>query len=286
MKYSYNISLFDSPNETTYYLLGAFISDGFVDPNLRRISITSKDYSWITDISKQISNNKPLYKRKNSECHNLVINSKYITSWFIDNGCSPKKSLTVKMPNKIPKKFIPHFIRGLFDGDGSVSIFNNKTKPTSIRCYIVTASLSFADSLFRLFLDEGLAPRFVKIENLNLSIFGRPSKDYNPVYRIYFNNKHAVDFFNYLYKEKSIYLERKYNKFLEYFSIRKLEISKFRIREKFTKEEVLEMLKSKTIKQIAKMYGTTTKTIYNRLESFGIYNEALSILRHNRIKIT
>lgn len=35
-------------------------------------------------------------------------------------GCTPRKSLTINLIPDIKKEFIPSFIRGYFDGDGSI----------------------------------------------------------------------------------------------------------------------------------------------------------------------
>ena len=42
---------------------------------------------------------------------------------LIKQGCVPNKSLILTFPNKhqVPKNLINHFIRGYFDGDGSIS---------------------------------------------------------------------------------------------------------------------------------------------------------------------
>lgn len=42
---------------------------------------------------------------------------------LIKQGCIPNKSLVLTFPNKhqVPENLINHFIRGYFDGDGSIS---------------------------------------------------------------------------------------------------------------------------------------------------------------------
>lgn len=41
------------------------------------------------------------------------------------HGCVPNKSLILKFPTTLPNELVNDFIRGYFDGDGSVYI-NNK----------------------------------------------------------------------------------------------------------------------------------------------------------------
>ena len=52
---------------------------------------------------------------------------------LIKQGCVPNKSLILTFPNKyqVPKNLINHFIRGYFDGDGSIYEYS-KTHAGSI----------------------------------------------------------------------------------------------------------------------------------------------------------
>ena len=49
----------------------------------------------------------------------LEVYNKTFVNGLIKQGCTPKKSKILQFP-KIPKQLHPHFIRGYFDGDGSV----------------------------------------------------------------------------------------------------------------------------------------------------------------------
>lgn len=40
---------------------------------------------------------------------------------LIKHGCIPNKSLKLKFPTTVPDKLIRHFVRGYFDGDGSIA---------------------------------------------------------------------------------------------------------------------------------------------------------------------
>lgn len=42
-------------------------------------------------------------------------------------GCTEQKSLNLTFPTKeqVPPHLLHHFIRGYFDGDGSISLYNN-----------------------------------------------------------------------------------------------------------------------------------------------------------------
>lgn len=84
-------------------------------------------------------------------CWILTLYSSEMADWFISHGCLPNKSLTVQLPD-VPLEYFPDFIRGLFDGDGSLS-FNTKLRKgtkyihTMRRMTLGTASGSFANSI-------------------------------------------------------------------------------------------------------------------------------------------
>lgn len=63
------------------------------------------------------------------------------------HGCVPNKSLVLTFPKDIPENLIHHFIRGYFDGDGSVFILNHKwiknPKTNPVVCYRETLGVGF-----------------------------------------------------------------------------------------------------------------------------------------------
>jgi len=76
-KHTYKAEAFYNENELSYYLLGAFITDGCVHQNRRVVSINSKDYDWLFDINQLISNDN-LIKIRNSYPTLIVYNMEII----------------------------------------------------------------------------------------------------------------------------------------------------------------------------------------------------------------
>lgn len=112
------------------YWLGFLYADGCVHSNSNEISITLKDRDHLEKFRKAIkSNNKigeSIDKRFSSmpKIYHFSIKDKQLKSDLIKWGCAPNKSLTLtKIPN-IPRDFVSHFIRGYFDGDGSLHWLN------------------------------------------------------------------------------------------------------------------------------------------------------------------
>jgi hypothetical protein len=121
---NYNTQALLNNDDISYYLLGAFITDGCVSKKNNVVTITSVDQDWIKNIANILApnNNIYLYKKK---YYQLNLCNKEIKQWFIENCCVPNKSLTVQLPN-IPKKYISDFIRGCIDGDGTLSLYKKR----------------------------------------------------------------------------------------------------------------------------------------------------------------
>ncbi len=116
IKYNYNFSVFNNEDDISYYLLGAFITDGCVYiNNINKksinyaIQLSSCDIDWLNDIKNIIGVNLKLHKFKDNYYGIRIIRNE-IAQWFINHGCLPRKTLNVKLPI-IPNKYMPDFLR-------------------------------------------------------------------------------------------------------------------------------------------------------------------------------
>ncbi len=130
---------------------------------------------------------------------------KKMSDRLFELGIIANKSLKVKFPN-VPDKFLSHFIRGVFDGDGCV-FFEARSKKSPLRVSFVSGSKAFMTALERnLHLNAGLRKR---------TIYKHHAK--NTSYCIRYGHNDSLRFFDYIYEgaDESMRLERKYQKFLE-----------------------------------------------------------------------
>lgn len=145
-KYKFKENFFEIiDTEEKAYWLGFLYADGCVRNNKKnriyavRLRLAVKDLSHLKKFKKALCSNHPIkintdrikYKNKWNEfdiCSIYVYSIKMVED-LIALGCIPKKSLILKFPNakQVPEKFIHHFIRGYFDGDGHIG-FNHKFK--------------------------------------------------------------------------------------------------------------------------------------------------------------
>eukprot|EP01084_Bolivina_argentea_P084282 152457_1 len=116
------------------YWLGFLFADGNVcqSGSIDVISIKLKctDYEHVAKFQNAMQSTYKLglYKTNMNTCaasHHICDNSMSLD--LINLGCIPRKSLTLEWPQNIPDQYIHHFVRGYFDGDGSIS-FNKHAK--------------------------------------------------------------------------------------------------------------------------------------------------------------
>jgi hypothetical protein len=81
----------------------------------------------------------------------LQIGSKRLYDTLINLGFTPNKSLTLQFP-KVPHLYLPHFVRGHFDGDGSILAkkYRRKNRPGYLNifnCRYISGSRNFLATL-------------------------------------------------------------------------------------------------------------------------------------------
>ena len=213
-------NFFSSWSPEMAWVLGLIFSDGnlFVDKgNNARISIAQKETELLDKVKILMNCNARLYHspRKvyddvvSGELYTLQIQDKKIFSDLISLGLVENKSLTVDFPN-IPKEYVRHFIRGCWDGDGSVFLERGKGLSARIRTSFVSGSLSFIKGMLYELEKAGLKKR-----NIYTSTYKRK----NPSYSFKINKPECEKLYHYLYENVPAeqYLERKYNVFKSYF---------------------------------------------------------------------
>jgi len=152
-KYNYNLDTLNKLDNISYYLLGSFITDGCIyirkdRSNTKITTLTSKDKNWLELINNIICPEKPILNH-GKNCYRLMYCSTEISNWFIDHGCLPNKSLSTYIPN-IPNPYIKDFIRGCWDGDGSISFTKTKTDGYQRQANITSGSKLFCENMSKI----------------------------------------------------------------------------------------------------------------------------------------
>ena len=205
-------TVFDSMDtEEQFYWLGFLYADGNISKTGNRLELTLalKDIDHLEkfrNFLKLTTEIKTVLRNGHYACR-LYVRNQHLWGTLNNLGCVPCKSLILEFPKKEifknNKMFILHFIRGYVDGDGCLSYYWNK-QHTSINTQVsIVSTESFLNSIKKLF------------GNKHGYIHNKSSKDWeNKAYQLTFNGAIARKFARYLYEKATIYMQRKYEKYL------------------------------------------------------------------------
>ena len=147
---------------------------------------------------------RPLLHRtytSQNDTYRLVMSGEKMMNDLIDKGCFHRKTFTLKFPTtqQVPEHLQHHFIRGYFDGDGSVFTYMN-TKWLQKRVNF-TGTESFITSLQDILVTK------CNVYRTKIEIKGKVRALINS------RKEDVLKIRDYLYADSTIHLERKYNKF-------------------------------------------------------------------------
>lgn len=224
-KYTYNENYFkEIDTEEKAYWLGFLYADGCITRFYRNeklkamsleLTLQSNDIEHLKKFLKSLDSNVPIQNKKIKNKYNasrVVINCTSMCRDLINLGCTPQKSLILEFPNEniLPLKYINHFIRGYFDGDGGVfygeyDAFDkkvNKDYHTYSYCCYFSGTESMLKSISCILNDNNIKTTPIKKDNRN-NVYDL---------RIY-DPSNIENFKNYIYNNASVYLSRKLDKF-------------------------------------------------------------------------
>ena len=173
------------------YIFGFITADGCLVEHkngYHGLDITSKDLTLLSAIKKRMQAGHAIGEKERG--YRLQIRNKQIYSDLIRLGLMPRKSKRVKFP-RIPKRCFAHFIRGLFDGDGSVFIWKEpRWRHTwQIRTTFCSGSLDFITELRQeLFKNAGLSKGYLRRGSRVMEL-GYAIADSLALYRFMYNRE-------------------------------------------------------------------------------------------------
>lgn len=204
-RFQFNENFFETiDSEPKAYWLGFLFADGYIltNSNSFGLSLSTKDISHMEKFLKDISSNHKIniYRNNsNREYCRIRLYSKKAKEDLIKVGCVENKTLILGFP-KIREDLLPHFIRGYFDGDGAIS----KTKSKK--------SFSYR---FRLCGTREFLTGVLNVIGYNSRLYQRhPERNVNNYEIDIGGNRQVLDILSFIYKDATVYLERKYNRFL------------------------------------------------------------------------
>ncbi len=118
-KYHINQDFFKTWSRDMAYVLGLWFADGCIyGGKIFDITLHSKDKYILKRIAELLGYEGPLQDYVDKQAARLNFSCVVIYNDIVALGGTERKSFTAEFPN-IPSEFLPDFIRGYFDGDGS-----------------------------------------------------------------------------------------------------------------------------------------------------------------------
>jgi hypothetical protein len=198
-----NSAFFDTWSEPMAYVLGFIWADGCLNKkseNCYRVAIVNTDKDIVYKIKEVIeSDHKVTVVKQNGykDAYLLEFSNKGITKRLMDLGLTERKSLTKPFP-QVPEEYVRHFIRGYFDGNGTIY---SMPKNSAEAC-IYTGSQQFFLVLLDKLYEIGL--KKIRLRKRRVSLFG-----------VRFSVTECKNFYNIIYKDATIFMGRKKARFVE-----------------------------------------------------------------------
>lgn len=205
--------------EEKAYWLGFIMADGCVSystkyfrernrANRLSVNLSIKDIDMLIKLKEFLKTDAKIvvYTPKGTYSENemckITTNSVKLCKDLEQYGVIPNKTGKEIMPaqNLVSKKLMRHFIRGFFDGDGSVY------KHLGVRnCISFTGNESMLNCLKRFLMENNIVKS-------NCAVV-RDSRGKNAFTYHFSNQKDVNRFYKYIYGNATVFMERKYNKF-------------------------------------------------------------------------
>lgn len=206
-KYNINEHYFDEINtERKAYFLGFILADGCIYDTKLIIALQEKDVYLLYDFVRDLDSNHPIQKHYKYNTYILNIGSKVLTDKLKEIGICERKSYNIdfdKVLSYIPLNLRNHFIRGIFDGDGCIK----KYKQTYYDKYFYHFSITGLKNVV------SWCKEYLGIENKIIQ--DKRTKSLVTYYCLTRKTSTLKNIFNIMYKDATIYLNRKYEIFKE-----------------------------------------------------------------------
>lgn len=207
-KYFFNFDFFESIDcESKAYFLGLLYADGNIFKNKISISLQEEDKHILATFQECINLNKKLTIIDKSKSnpnwkvqYGISISSPKMVKDLYYLGCMERKTQLIRLSiqDQISSNLFHHFIRGYFDGDGSIWAANPNAFHASF-----TSNHRFIDDLNIFFQSSGI--HFWKRNGQN-GDFAQLETG---------GNLQCLRLFSFLYKDSNIFMHRKFNKFMD-----------------------------------------------------------------------
>lgn len=190
---------FSTQNSNMAYIMGFLAADGNVSKEGNRVQsqLSIKDKDQLEMFHQEIGGCEVYeYTSNGYQCCGWHCISSQIKKDLADYGIIPQKTGKISIPKNLQKEYWKDFIRGYFDGDGSIYKDEN-----GMRLSITSANLEILEDINSFFEENGIKPS--KLYN------NHNNKD------IRFRTQACIDIYNLLYYKDCLCLKRKKERYLQ-----------------------------------------------------------------------
>ena len=211
-KYHFDLNFFEKiDTEEKAYWFGFLCADGYVARRgVVQIELKESDKIHLEKFRDTLGDKNIAIKYNvKTKSYGISLCSVKMADDLTKLGCIQKKSLKLTFPTEdmVPSNLIHHFMRGYFDGDGCIYI--SKTQKSNM--FSVLGTKDFLNG-FEQHLLAGIGR-----DKPNKRIHRKEWAEDTEMIS-YGGNNQLKRIYNFLYKNSTIYLERKKDKFIELFS--------------------------------------------------------------------
>lgn len=194
-KYFINQDYFKTWSRNMAYIFGFWCADGCIcQGRIFDITLHKKDKYILKQIAKELQFEGNLYDYVDRQAARLNFSCVVIYNDLVALGGTENKSLILEFP-EVPREYLADFIRGYFDGDGSVM----RIKGGRINSAFTCGSKKFLDVLHQILREEaGVEGGSYDVSSLSLR----------------FGKKDSLKLRDFMYKDNpELFLQRKKIKF-------------------------------------------------------------------------
>ncbi len=192
--------------EEKAYWLGFIYADGNVNKvkNTLTINLQAGDKKHLEKLNKCLEGNysvkvtEDIRGDKTYWNARLSVYSTKLVKDLINKGVVPNKTSVIVFPT-IQNDLVRHFIRGYFDGDGTVCERKHKKGPSDLACFFTCGNHAFLESIRKILFENNINSYIVQTNE-------------NKVYLSLAGLQNPDNFLKYIYKDATIYLDRKFEK--------------------------------------------------------------------------
>lgn len=210
VRYKFNEDYFETiDTEDKAYFLGFIVADGCIADKTNTIKIVQKETDILYEFKRCVNSDGDVFTSKNRNISSFSISSNKTKSDLGNLGIYSNKTMVVKYPT-IPDNLQNHFMRGVFDGDGCITLRTDK-RDNNQRGQVNICSGSY--DFIKEYYDK-------MVEYCNLSGRNKIRCPKGTYYVVDWGGLSDVEkIYDFLYKNSTLYLKRKKETFDKVVSI-------------------------------------------------------------------